>query len=336
MCKKAVAAFSYSWKKKRDLAAAQEKLNLPKHQLVTESPTRWGSRQKMVARMLEQRMVIAEVLASDRSIQHLVPTWHDVDVLESVHEASPLLEFTDSLFRESYVTVSYVKPVLQLLRTKLLTVNELDTQLTKDFKTKIMAYLDEKYADQATDDLLDMATLVDPRFKAQYIKPNKVEAIKTQALAEMMDDDQGLQPQAETLVETEAAGAEGGVAAEPQPPPPLCMKKQRKSLGSFFKKQSPSADALPLTERQKVQSELESYLMSPDADSESEPLEWWRLHEHNFPNMSKLVNKYLCIPPTSTPSERIFSTRGNVVTCTRAALKPDRVNQLVFLAHNLK
>lgn len=206
MCKKVVAAFSYSWKKKRDLAAAQEKLNLPKHQLVTESPTRWGSRQKMVARMLEQRMVIAEVLASDRSIQHLVPTWHDVDVLESVHEAlSPLLEFTDFLFRESYVTVSYVKPVLQLLRTKLLTVNELDTQLTKDFKTKIMAYLDEKYADQATDDLLDMATLVDPRFKAQYIKPNKVEAIKTQALAEMMDDDQGLQPQAETLVENRSS-----------------------------------------------------------------------------------------------------------------------------------
>ncbi|XP_048017203.1 uncharacterized protein LOC125249055 isoform X2 [Megalobrama amblycephala] len=165
------------------------------------------------------------------------------------------MEFTDSLSGESYV-----KPVLQLLRTKLLPVNEQDTQLTKEFKAKI---IDEKYANQATDDLLDVATLADLRFKAQYIKPDKVEAVKTRALAEMMDDDQGQQPQAETLVETEAAGAEGGGAAEPQPPPPLAMKKQRKSLGSFFKKQSPSADALSLTERQKVQSELESYLMSP-------------------------------------------------------------------------
>ncbi|CAM4623496.1 unnamed protein product [Leuciscus chuanchicus] len=168
-----------------------------------------------------------------------------------------------------------------------------------------MAYLNEKYADQVTDDLLDVATLVDPRFKAQYIKPDKVEAIKTRALAEMMDDYQG-QPQAETLDETEPTGAEGGIAAEP--PTPLGMKKQRKSLSSFFKKQSPSADALPLTERQKVQSELESYLMCPDADSESEPLEWWRLHERNFPRVSKLAKKYLCIPATSTPSERIFST----------------------------
>lgn len=64
--------------------------------------------------------------------------------------------------------------------------------------------------------------------------------------------------------------------------PPLSRKKQRKSLGSFFKSQNLSADALPLTEKQRVQSELESYLMSADADSESEPLEWQSLHEHNF------------------------------------------------------
>lgn len=126
----------------------------------------------------------------------------------------------------------------------------------------------------------------------------------------MMGDDQG-QPQAENLVETKAAGAdaEGGVAAEP--PPPLGMKKQRKSLGSFFKNQIPSADALPPTERQKVQSEMGSYLMSPDAVSDSEPLERWRLHD--FPRVSKLVKKYLCIPATSTPSEKNFSTVGNVV-----------------------
>lgn len=113
VCKKVVAAFSYSWKKKRDLAAAQEQFSLPKHQLVTDSPTRWGSRQKMVARVLEQQKAIAQVLASDRKTRHLVPTWQDIDVLESMNEAlSPLLEFTDSLSGESYVTVSYVKPVL--------------------------------------------------------------------------------------------------------------------------------------------------------------------------------------------------------------------------------
>lgn len=141
MCKKVVAAFSYSWKRKRDLTAAQERHNLLKHQLVKESPTRWGSRQKMVARILEQRAAIAEVLASYKSTRHLVPTWLDIDVLESVHKTlSPLMEFTDSLSGESYV--------------KLLSVNEQDTQLTKVFNTKIVENLDEKYVDQVTDDPL--------------------------------------------------------------------------------------------------------------------------------------------------------------------------------------
>lgn len=329
VCKKVVSTFSYSWKKKSALSKAQKRLNLPTHQLITESPTRWGSRQKMVARVLEQQKAISEVLSADKSTRHLIPTWQDIDVLESMNAAlAPLLEFTDSLSGESYVTVSYVKPVLHLFRSNLLQENEGDTQLTKEMKTKIMAYLDEKYAGPDTDDLLDMATLMDPRFKVQYIRPEKVGAIKIRAVSEVVNE--GLdQSQAGPSEEAADQDAEGGAAAAPS------QKKQRKSLGSFFKKQSQEED-VPLTDEQKVESELERYLRSPDADSESEPLDWWRLNEHNFPRLSQLAKKYLCIPATSTPSERIFSTGGNIVTCTRAALKPEKVNQLVFLAQNLE
>lgn len=34
VCKRVVSAFSFSWKKKRDLAAAQEELKLPQHKMV--------------------------------------------------------------------------------------------------------------------------------------------------------------------------------------------------------------------------------------------------------------------------------------------------------------
>ncbi|XP_036445353.1 scavenger receptor cysteine-rich type 1 protein M130-like [Colossoma macropomum] len=62
VCKKVVAASSFSWKKKRDLAAAQEEYNLLKHKLMSETPTRWGSHQQMVKRVLEQKRAITEVL----------------------------------------------------------------------------------------------------------------------------------------------------------------------------------------------------------------------------------------------------------------------------------
>lgn len=176
VCEKVVSSFSFSWKRRRDLATAQQELNLPEHQLISESPTKWGSREKMIERVLEQEQAISQVLAADKKTRHLLLTWQDLEVLESVHKAlKPLLEFTDALSGESYVTVSYVKPVLHLFQTSLLAHQEDDSPLTQSIKASILDYLREKYSDPSTDDLLDMASLVDPRFKTTYCTKEKVE-----------------------------------------------------------------------------------------------------------------------------------------------------------------
>ncbi|XP_056111044.1 E3 SUMO-protein ligase ZBED1-like [Rhinichthys klamathensis goyatoka] len=175
VCKKAVAAFSYSWMKRREMAEVQAELGLPSHQLVTESPTRWGSRQKMMERFLEQEKAIVRVLGSDKKCRHLVPTWQDIEVLESVNKAiKPLQEFTDALSGEAYVSVSYIKPVLHLFKNNLLQPEEEDTELTKTIKRNIMQYLDDKYSDPVKNELLDMSSLMDPRFRTTYIDPKKV------------------------------------------------------------------------------------------------------------------------------------------------------------------
>nr|XP_033940623.1 zinc finger BED domain-containing protein 4-like isoform X2 [Pseudochaenichthys georgianus] len=125
VCKKVVSAFSFSWKKRRDMAVLQAELGLPSHNLITESLTRWGSRQLMVERLLEQEKAIAQVLGADKKSRHLVPTWQDIDVLESINKAvSPLKEFTDALSGEAYVSVSYLKPVIHLLNNSLLQPEE--------------------------------------------------------------------------------------------------------------------------------------------------------------------------------------------------------------------
>lgn len=74
LCRKIVSAFSMSWKRKRDLAKAQMNLQLSEHTLVADSPTRWGSMSKMVARILEQENAIRTVLSADRKASHLLPT----------------------------------------------------------------------------------------------------------------------------------------------------------------------------------------------------------------------------------------------------------------------
>lgn len=119
--------------------------------------------------------------------------------------------------------------------------------------------------------------------------------------------------------------------AQSMDPPGGMVKKARKSLGSFFKK-APSASIRP---EQAMEAEVNNYMLSPTIDSEANPLAWWQKNKSSFPHLSKLARKYLCIPATSSPSERLFSTSGNIVSCQRASLKPQKVNMLVFLAKNL-
>lgn len=77
------------------------------------------------------------------------------------------------------------------------------------------------------------------------------------------------------------------------------------------------------------------YLQSIKPDADSNPLLWWREFSASFPNLAILAKKYLCICDTSSPSERLFSVAGNIVTEKRSLLDPEKVNMLSFLASNL-
>jgi hypothetical protein len=49
----------------------------------------------------------------------------------------------------------------------------------------------------------------------------------------------------------------------------------------------------------------------------NDPLAWWCLKAQKFPLLSELAIRYLCIPATSAPSERVFSTAGLTIAKER-------------------
>ena len=132
----------------------------------------------MVSRILEQEEAIRLVLSTDRKTSHLVPTWQDIDVLQSIHQAlSPLSNLTDILSGEEYVTVSAVIPLMDLINNNFVKETEQDTQLTKDIKTRIKADLDTRYTEDVSD-ILKVATFLDPRFKTKYMTEIETATIK--------------------------------------------------------------------------------------------------------------------------------------------------------------
>ncbi|CAM9648884.1 unnamed protein product, partial [Chrysoparadoxa australica] len=50
-----------------------------------------------------------------------------------------------------------------------------------------------------------------------------------------------------------------------------------------------------------------------------------------FPYLQGVARKFLCIMPSSAPSERVFSSSGALITDKRTRLKPDRVEKIMLL-----
>lgn len=88
---------------------------------------------------MDQEKAISQVLKADKKKRHLAPSQQDVDVMESIKKAlGPLRDFTDALSGEDYVSVSDVKPVLNLLQIHLLKLNDDDSELTQTMKTTVL------------------------------------------------------------------------------------------------------------------------------------------------------------------------------------------------------
>ena len=107
-------------------------------------------------------------------------------------------------------------------------------------------------------------------------------------------------------------------------------KRQHKTFATrvfgFLQSQSP------------VYEEFSYYLdeiKTPQAFPEADPFEWWRDNQKRFPILYKIARKYLGIPATSVPSERLFSDAGNQISTERNRLKPSTVNELLFVKRNI-
>ena len=98
----------------------------------------------------------------------------------------------------------------------------------------------------------------------------------------------------------------------------------------------PAASAsVSITPEQRVVMEINGYLSLPPSPENEDPLLWWKISKRQFPLLASVAKKILCIPATSVPSERAFSTAGHILSPQRNRLGVETLNMLCFLHHNL-
>lgn len=308
-----------------------------------------------MARTIEQQQAIQQVLADDCKAS-VTLRWQDIDVLTAVNEAlKPVAELTNVLSGEPYVTSSSVIPLLSLIREDIMAPSDDDVALAAEMKASIVHKLDGKYADEAAHLLLRKCTLLDPRYGGTFEASDEVKqamaaeiaALRRGGLAAIrvkeeegeeregrgavrLKDDDRRERQATIRVKEEGK-RELGAEDSPADQPPA---KKMRTLGSLLGKRASAASATLSVEEQ-AKAEIAAYLTEPVIEGDADPLQWWQLNGPRYPMLAQLARRYLCTCATSTAPERLFSTAGNVVISSRAQLKPDKVNMLVFLDRNL-
>ena len=292
----------------------------------------------MVSRLLEQEEAIRVVLGSDRKTSHLIPTWQDIRVWEAISKAlSPIADLTDLLSGDTHVTVSSILPVMHNLCHNILAIEEDDTPLTKEIKKGVVDDLQPRYSGTKVQQFLQVATYLDPRFKTDFV--NGAEEL------ELLEDDVidfGMDVIASATTGEPLQATSASASTTILTPTTESHPAKKKKLVAFLKKQptgevSQTQSPISLQPLQKLQAEVQAYKLSPKLEIESDvsPLQWWKANETTYPILSQLARKFLCVCTTSSTSERVFSTAGNIFTSTRATMKPHKVNMLTFLARNL-
>ena len=78
--------------------------------------------------------------------------------------------------------------------------------------------------------------------------------------------------------------------------------------------------------------EVAQYQTAIKLASIANPLEWWAANAL-FPRLAHFAKKYLCVPASTVPSERAFSSASNIDTRHRHHMDPETLELCVLIHH---
>ncbi|KAJ4946432.1 hypothetical protein JOQ06_024099 [Pogonophryne albipinna] len=253
-------------------------LNVPKHKLIHDVPTRWNSSYDMVERYLEQQAAVysaltEKALKKNKNINTLSD--QDVRMAEEVIEVlKPLKAITTLMCTETTPSVSMILPLKTML-IKSMGPNEKDCPTVKEVKAAIRGSLKDRYTDPALQDFLHKCTAVDPRFKALSHMDN---ACREHIYNSLTTEIVAIEEQREA---TETAGAMSSAGrADPEesgesssssssshPPPPIRKSAMAELFGELFNTEERNKPTVQL-----VKGEVTSYMAADSTSLDYDPL----------------------------------------------------------------
>ena len=178
-------------------------------------------------------------------------------------------------------------------------------------KATILEDLSTRYNIPIISTLLDKCCFLDPRFKVDHIQDSDL-----------------ITSELQLELKSEATTSDDHILEVAVSPPPT---KKAKGLGVILCKLPKTTTVVAETSlSEQFKREVSTYLGQPCLQADSNPLLRWKMNDKSLPLLSSLARKYLSVPGTSVPSERVFSKGVTLIVIAH------HVNVLTFLSRNLK
>lgn len=349
--------FHRSPKAKYRLSKLQAENELERLEVVMDCPTRWNSCCDMLARFvrIETSINIFFVYLESASGRREFPEarlarpepseWFAIKCLTALLD--PIWGATELLSGEGYPTLGFALPCLRTIETYLVDVRIFDDVVALVHR--------QPFVDDTLVLMHAMRRTLHRLFTARFDQSKIATELKWVSLLDPRLTDLN-HLDAEERIEARKAlvdvTVESCLVAGPRPiqdpvdvmrsPPVATSEKVKRAarsniFGSRVRHSQPRSTAFAGNTRSRVELEVGRYLTeSATALEDDDPFDWWKAHANRFPVLASVARMWLGCAATSVPSERAFSTSGNIVTARRCSLAPALVRDLVFIAENNK
>ena len=308
----------------------QKLLDETPYRLIQENQTRWWSIMLMFESVLKNCEPLKRALGN-KTQAFLLPSDKEIEAMEAIVKLlKPFKRYGDTLGSEKIVTCSLIIPLFEALKGTLAPDSE-DLAVIADMKKVMLAKFTTRYTQKQLQ-ILAVCTLLDVRYKSHSSMADHSDLGLTliKSLMRQVSVQKGTQE--EVIPPTQGQDQE---SLSRIVRPSSRSKKESFSHLDLLEPDSPMQEEPPIMD---VEDEIKKYIKFgfPDLKQKKivDPLAWWSDKQHEYPNLYYVAKKYLAIPATSVPSERIFSLAGFIVRKNRTNLLPDHVNQNIFLAKN--
>lgn len=184
----------------------------------------------------------------------------------------------------------------------------------------------ERFQNIERNEIFSIAAYLDPRFKKKAFSQTDAVKICRDRIVRQMENISQVEKRAAAPVSGNGTSADAKV-------------KEKKETNSYLIWGMFDESVKDLTEHATEKSsaiiELRSYTDEVMIDRHEDPLDYWQKREPTYRRISKLAKKYLTIPATSVPCERVFSKAGELITDRRNRLSTTHTEQIIFLNANV-